>query len=145
MPASEEVLEARNARRAKRVEKERKGEDKNSPMVRLCTINLHKRLHGVTFKKRAARAVKEIKKFATQHMRTKEVRIDATLNKFVWHKGIRNVPTRVRVRLERQRNDDEDAADKMLTIVTYVDVKPTRRNEHGPSGFKKLSNSREES
>ena len=27
-----------------------------------CTINLHKRLHGVKFKNRAARAVFEIKK-----------------------------------------------------------------------------------
>ena len=33
------------------------------------TINLHKRLHGVTFKKRAPKAIKEIKKFAAQQVR----------------------------------------------------------------------------
>jgi len=31
-------------------------------VTREYTINLHKRVHGVTFKKKATRAVKEIKK-----------------------------------------------------------------------------------
>lgn len=48
------------------------------------TINLGKRLHGITFKKKAPRAVKEIKKFATKMMGTKDVRVDVKLNKAVW-------------------------------------------------------------
>lgn len=48
------------------------------------TINLHKKLHGITFKKRAPRAVKEIKKFAQKMMKTKDVRVDVKLNKAVW-------------------------------------------------------------
>ena len=35
-------------------------------VTRDYTINLHKRLHRVTFKRKAPRAVKEIKKFATK-------------------------------------------------------------------------------
>jgi ribosomal protein L31E len=61
------------------------------------------------FKKRAPRAVKAIKAFVAKEMKTADVRIDASLNKFVWHKGIRNVPFRVRVRMERKRNEDEEA------------------------------------
>lgn len=34
----------------------------------------------------------------------------------------RNVPFRVRVRLSRRRNDDEDSAHKLFTLVTYVPV-----------------------
>ena len=34
------------------------------------TINMHKRLHGVAFKKRATRAVRDIKRFATKEMHT---------------------------------------------------------------------------
>ena len=63
------------------------------------------------FKKRAPRAVREIKKFVGKEMKTSDVRVDASLNKYVWHKGIRNVPRRVRVRMERLRNEDEDAAE----------------------------------
>jgi large subunit ribosomal protein L31e len=34
----------------------------------------------------------------------------------------RNVPFRVRVRLSRRRNDDEDSPNKLYTLVTYVPV-----------------------
>jgi large subunit ribosomal protein L31e len=35
-----------------------------TPVTRDYTINLHKKLHGIQFKKRAPRAVREIKRFA---------------------------------------------------------------------------------
>ena len=53
-------------------------------VTREYTINLHKRLHKITFKNRAPKAIKEIKKFATKHMRTSDVRVDVKLNKAVW-------------------------------------------------------------
>jgi len=55
-------------------------------------------------------------------MGTEEVRVDVHLNKLVWSKGIRNVPYRVRVRLHRKRNEDEEAAEKLYTLVTPVTV-----------------------
>lgn len=74
------------------------------------------------FKKRAPRAIREIKREAEKEMKTKDVRVDTELNKFVWSKGIRNVPRRVRIKMVRQRNDDEEASEKMFTIVKHVDV-----------------------
>merc|ERR1719506_548516 len=53
-------------------------------------------------------------------MSTKDVRIDTKLNKFVWSCGVRNVP--VRVRMSRKRNEDEDAKQKMFTLVQHVPV-----------------------
>ena len=53
-------------------------------VTREYTIHLHKRLHDVTFKKRAPKAVKEIRKFAQKQMGTKDVRLDVKLNKAVW-------------------------------------------------------------
>ncbi|XP_016904587.2 large ribosomal subunit protein eL31 isoform X1 [Apis cerana] len=103
--------------------KEKKGKSAMSEVVtREYTVNLHKRLHGVGFKKRAPRAIKEIRKFAEKQMGTPDVRIDTRLNKQLWSKGIRNVPFRVRVRLSRRRNDDEDSANKLYTLVTYIPV-----------------------
>jgi large subunit ribosomal protein L31e len=43
----------------------------------------------------------------------RNVRIDTALNKFIWSMGIRNVPKRVRVRLERRRDEDEEASEKV--------------------------------
>ncbi|XP_018332018.1 60S ribosomal protein L31 [Agrilus planipennis] len=102
---------------------EKKGKSAiNEVVTREYTVNLHKRLHGVGFKKRAPRAIKEIRKFAEKQMGTPDVRIDTRLNKQLWSKGIRNVPFRIRVRLSRRRNDDEDSAHKLFTLVTYVPV-----------------------
>merc|ERR1719217_1681399 len=105
----------------------KKGENKRvnraeDVVTREYTINLHKRLHGITFKKRAPRAVKEIRKFAQKMMGTEDVRVDTSLNKFIWSKGVRNVPYRVRVQLHRKRNEDEDSAEKLYTLVTVVNV-----------------------
>jgi|EP00945_MAST-04E_sp_MAST-4E-sp1_P006387 large subunit ribosomal protein L31e len=91
-------------------------------VTRDYTINLHKRLHRLGFKKKAPRAIREIKKFATKAMRTTDVRLDVGLNKFIWSKGIRNVPYRVRVRLSRRKNDDEEAKEKLYTHVSVVEV-----------------------
>merc|ERR1712164_212029 len=91
-------------------------------VTREYTIDLHKRLHSSTFKKRAPRAVRAIRKFATVMMGTEDVRVHPQLNKAVWGKGVKNVPHRIRVRCERRRNDDEDAKEKLYTIVTHVMV-----------------------
>lgn len=68
-----------------------KSKETSEVVTRVYTINMHKRLHNIGFKKRAPRAVKEIRKFATQQMGTQDVRIDTRLNKFIWSKGIRFV------------------------------------------------------
>ncbi|EDL99197.1 rCG22585, isoform CRA_a, partial [Rattus norvegicus] len=99
----------------------------NEVVTREYTINIHKRIHGVGFKKRAPRALKEIRKFAMKEMGTPDVRIDTRLNKAVWAKGIRNVPYRIRVRLSRKRNEDEDSPNKLYTLVTYVPVTTFKR------------------
>lgn len=102
---------------------EKKGKSALSEVVtREYTIHLHKRLHGVGFKKRAPRAIKEIRKFAEKQMGTPDVRVDTRLNKFIWSKGVRNVPYRVRVQLSRRRNEDEDSIHKLYTLVTHVAV-----------------------
>ncbi|UYV77930.1 RPL31 [Cordylochernes scorpioides] len=74
----------------------------NEIATREYTIHLHKRLHGIGFKKRAPRAINEVKKFAEQQMGTPDVRIDTRLNK--------------------RRNEDEESPNKLYTLVTHVAV-----------------------
>jgi len=92
-------------------------------VTREYTIHLHKRLHGVTFKKRAPRAIKEIKAFATKAMGTADVRLDPQLNKKVWEQGIKGVPYRLRIRIARKRNDEEGANEKLYSYVQAISVK----------------------
>lgn len=51
-----------------------------------------------------------------------DVRVDTKLNKFLWSQGIKSVPGRVRVRLARKRNDDEEATEKLYTLCQHVPV-----------------------
>uniref|UniRef100_H0XIW2 Large ribosomal subunit protein eL31 n=1 Tax=Otolemur garnettii TaxID=30611 RepID=H0XIW2_OTOGA len=99
----------------------------NKRMTRECTLNIHKRIHGVGFKKHAPGALKEIWKSAMKEMGTPDVHIDARLNKAAWAKGMRNVPYCIRVRVSRKRNEDEDSPNKLYTLVTCVPV-PTFKN-----------------
>jgi len=110
------------AAKPERKERKPKANRAEDVVTREYTVNLHKRLHGTTFKNKAPKAVKEIRAFAKKMMGTDDVRIDVQLNKYLWNQGIRNVPYRVRVRLHRKRNEDEDATDKLYTLVTHVNV-----------------------
>jgi large subunit ribosomal protein L31e len=40
----------------------------------------------------------------------------------VWSTGIRNVPRKIRVRISRKKNEDEDAKEKFYSLVQHVQV-----------------------
>lgn len=94
-----------------------------SAVSRDYTVNLHKRCHKIQFKKKAVRAIREIKKFAQKNMLTEDVRVTPEVNQFVWGKGIRNIPRRVRVRLIRKKNESEEKGEKFYTEVKLVTVR----------------------
>lgn len=100
------------------------------PVTREYTINLHKKLHKITRKRRAPRALREVRKFARKEMGTSDVRISTHLNKKIWANGINHVPFRIRVQISRARNEDEEAAETMYSFVTPAEL-PS-------SGFKGL-------
>ena len=81
-------------------------------------IHLLLNLRG--FKKRAPRALKEIRKFAMKEMGTPDVCIDTKFNKVAWAKAIRNVPYRICVWLSWKYN--EDSPEKLYMFVTHVPV-----------------------
>ncbi|KAL2885863.1 60S ribosomal protein L31 [Ceratocystis lukuohia] len=95
-------------------------------VTRDYTIHLHKKMHGTTFRNRAPKAVKEIRKFAQNAMGTSDVRLDPQLNKKVWESGIKGIPFRLRVRISRRRNDEENAAEKLYSYVQAVNVEKVK-------------------
>ena len=96
-------------------------------MLEICTRTALTRIHLAfyrysSFKKRAPKAIKAIREFAQKTMGTKDVRLDPSLNQKVWARGVKTVEHRIRVRLSRKRNDDEDSKEKLYTYVTPVAV-----------------------
>ena len=53
---------------------------------------------------------------------TKDVRLDPQLNKKMWECGIKGVPHKIRVRISRKRNDEEDARERLYSYVQAVNV-----------------------
>jgi large subunit ribosomal protein L31e len=69
-------------------------------------------------------AIKEIRKFSQKAMGTSDVMLDVKLNKHIWSRDVRNVPTRVHVHIARKWNDDEDAKEELYSYVTVAEVPP---------------------
>ena len=94
-----------------------------------------------------------IRKFAQKAMNTEKVVIDTTVNHYVWNKGIRNIPRRIRVRLARKvdgEGEDEKTVGnvmreqmcsstllyRLLMFLTSMDFRPRPlRNKTNESYF----------
>ena len=85
-----------------------------------ATIHMAKFLKGRAFKRRAPAAIRMIRLFVKKMMGTEDVRIAKGLNDHVWNRGIAGVPRRIRLFMKRQKSEEEDAGDKLYTIVSFV-------------------------
>ena len=101
---------------------ERKEKKLLEPLTLDVTLNLHRRCYKVQFKKRAPRALREIRDFVEQTMKTSEVRIEPLVNQFIWAKGIRTPPRRIRLRLVRALNTHKVGQESMHTVVRLLEV-----------------------
>jgi large subunit ribosomal protein L31e len=86
------------------------------------TIHLAKILKKRTFHRRAPIAVKAIQKFVGKLMKTNDNRIDSSLNTYIWHKGVKGVPGRVRVKIERKVEAAEGKRKHFYTVISNVPV-----------------------
>merc|ERR1712224_289752 len=114
------IINLLNSCQMPRAKGERKKELTNA--TRDYTLNMHKRLQGIAFKKRATRAVRVCARFAASEMHTKDVRVDTQLNRFLWSRGCRNVPRLVRIRVTRTKNEDDEAKEKFYSTVQLLEV-----------------------
>ena len=69
---------------------------------------------------------RRIEKLTIPFQGTSDVRIDPQLNKKVWEAGIKGVPYRLRIRISRKRNDEENAKERLYSYVQAVNVKDAK-------------------
>jgi len=65
---------------------------------KLFTIPLRKEFLKAPIYKRTSKAVRAVKQFISRHMKAEEVKIGPELNLALWSKGMRNPPSRVKVK-----------------------------------------------
>ena len=111
-------------RGATRASLRKKGSRKPETVSYETTIHMSKLLKKKTFHKRAPIAIKRIKAFAKRMMKTKDNRVDSSLNTFVWSRGVKGVPSRIRVRIDRKVAEAAEGAKKkrFYTVISNVPV-----------------------
>ncbi len=74
--------------------------DTTTELERIYTIPLRK-TKDLVRSRRADLAVRDVKRFLTQHMKSETIWVDASVNESLWSKGKYNIPSRIRVRATR--------------------------------------------
>ncbi len=77
--------------------------EKVEELTRVYTVPLGQAFEAPRYR-RAKVAIRLIREFAQRHMKASEVKIGEEVNEFIWSRGIRNPPRRIRLEMER----DED-------------------------------------
>jgi len=73
-------------------------------MERIYVINLRRGFINVSARKRAKRAIKDIKEFVKRHTKCLKVWIDPEVNKVIWKKGGLRPPAKIKVKVEFDEN-----------------------------------------
>ena len=74
--------------------------DTTTELERIYTIPLRK-TKDLVRSRRADLAVRDVKRFLTQHMKSQTIWVDASVNEALWSKGKYSIPSRIRVRATR--------------------------------------------
>jgi large subunit ribosomal protein L31e len=89
--------------------------------------------------KRTKRAVRVLREFAEQHMKSSEIKIDTQLNERLWNRGITRPPRKITVKMVK----DEDG---VITISLPKVEKPSGAlAEEGRAGEKALPEAKQQS
>jgi len=71
------------------------------------TIPLREKVRSTVIYKKTPKAIKSVKEFVARHMRVqdrdlKKVKLDKFLNEFLWFRGIRNPPHKIKVKVVKE-------------------------------------------
>ncbi|MBW6461773.1 MAG: 60S ribosomal protein L31 [DPANN group archaeon] len=104
---------------------------------RLYTIPLRDAWNA-SIKKRSKRAMSVIKIFAERHMKTDSVKIGAELNHFIWARGIKNPPRKVKVQMVPKKTDDVEVVwvDVATSSMDYLNDEKEEKNDKNKSKVK---------
>jgi large subunit ribosomal protein L31e len=75
-----------------------------TPEESIYTVNFRKAWITPEYK-RTNRVVGILREFAKRHMKTDDIKIDQYLNRYLWMRGKRNPPRKIRVRMTKDETD----------------------------------------
>ncbi len=85
------------------------------PEESIYTVNFRKAWITPEYK-RTNRVIGILREFAIRHMKTDDIKIDQYLNRYLWQRGKRNPPRKIRVRMTKDETDT-------VVVSLYEEVK----------------------
>jgi len=99
-------------------------------MERIYTIPL-KKVGRKTRSKRSNYATRIVKEFLSRHFKTEDVKIGNNLNDFIWKRGLKKIPRRIRVIVTTEEKEGKTIVKAELEGHKYIEFKPKKKEEKG--------------
>ena len=95
--------------------------------------------------KRARKAIKIIKDYLAKHTKTENVRIDSSLNEAVWDRGLKKIPSKIRVKaVKREEEIWAYTPEAEIKIEEKKEKKKVKEAEEVTEGEKEVEEKSEE-
>lgn len=72
-------------------------------MADIYVVNLRESL-GAPSRKRAPKAIRYLRSFIAKHVKSEDLRIDASLNEKLWEGSIKHPPHKIRIKVAKQED-----------------------------------------
>jgi len=114
----------------------------NIQTEREYTIPLREKSRVVPRYKKTPKAIKTIKEFVAKHMRIenrdlKKVKIDKDLNEFLWARGIRKHPHKIKVKVSKK---GENVIVELINYPNKLKFKKLREEKRGKEALEAVEN-----
>jgi large subunit ribosomal protein L31e len=105
-------------------------------------IPLRRRWKIVPTYKRANKAIKTIKEFLVKHMKIRDgdldkIKIDKRLNEMIWSRGIKNPPSKIKVKATKEGEIVRVEAVELLDKIRFKKIREDKIKEAGKEKAKK--------
>ena len=146
----DEKTETKIEKKVEAKEEKKKTETINTTNEREYTIPLRRSWNKVPRYKRANKAIKTIKEFLVRHMKIRDrdldkIKIDRYLNEYIWYKGIRKPPAKIKVKVTMEGDIVRAELAELGTKYEFKKSKLERRSQKASeSAGKKKSKKAEE-
>lgn len=68
-------------------------------------------------RRRAPKAIREIRSFLERHLKTDSFVIDESINQKIWERGIEKIPSRIRVKVTEEEEPEEEEAAYRVSLA----------------------------
>jgi large subunit ribosomal protein L31e len=119
---------------------EKKAKTTNTEIVREYIIPLREKSRPVPRYKKTPKAIKTIKEFLARHMKVEnrdlnKIKIDKDLNQYMWAKGIRKHPHKIKVRATRR---GENVIVELVDYPNNLKFKKLREEKRGKDALESI-------